>query len=245
MTYAVREIFDTLQGEGLRAGTRAIFVRLTGCNMWTGNPEHRSAGAGACALWCDTDFMPRRGTKKTAVEIANECEVLWPEQQGDTNRWIVLTGGEPYLQADDTLVNTLHDYGFKVAVETNGTVWPRLSVTSFDHVCVSPKLKADGSFPDLQVWKAHELKVVLPGIVDGVGWTDAMLQELATLGEWGQKFVQPMDPTDPKVVEVSHLRGGYFKPKQLEAALDRCLQWVKAHPDWRFGVQLHKVLNLP
>lgn len=245
MTYSIREVFDTFQGEGLRAGTRAVFIRFTGCNMWDGNPEHRDRGAGACARWCDTDFMPRRGQKMSAHEIANKVEELWPEQAGHPQRWVVLTGGEPLLQVDQELHHVLCDYGFKVAVETNGTVAPKTSLP-FDHLCVSPKLKADGSLPDLQIWKAHELKIVLPGAVDvGGGWRDWQLNEVATMGEWGAMFVQPMDPTAPDTVEISHLRGGYFKPDLLQAAVDQCLRWVREHPEWRLGVQLHKVLNLP
>lgn len=239
--YLIKTIFDTIQGEGTRAGTRAVFVRFGACNMWTGMPEDRSKGVGACALWCDTDF--RSCSKRmSALEIADECFKLWNEPG---EKWVVLSGGEPMLQVDEALLFELQDCGFKIAVETNGTVAvPHKLAIHLDWLCVSPKLLADGSMPDLQLKRGDELKVVLPGVVEGIGWTNDMLHELEKLGDWKNMLVQPLDPTDQRIVEVSHLRGGYSRSRELGSAVSQCINWVRENSKWRIGLQLHKVLNL-
>ena len=153
MTYSVKEIFYTLQGEGLRAGRPAVFCRFAGCNLWTGREEDR---AQAVCRFCDTDFVGTDGTLggkfATAQAIATVIAGLWPKGQG--NRYVVLTGGEPLLQVDTVLVDALHALEFEVAVETNGTL---PAPAGIDWICVSPKAGA----PWVQR-TGQELKLVFP-----------------------------------------------------------------------------------
>jgi 7-carboxy-7-deazaguanine synthase (Cx14CxxC type) len=153
MTYSVKEIFYTLQGEGLRAGRPAVFCRFTGCNLWTGREEDR---AKAVCPFCDTDFVGTDGTFGgkfvRADDLAEQVAALWPVGKG--HRYVVLTGGEPLLQVDSALVEALHAEGFEIAVESNGTVPAPLGI---DWICISPKAGAD--------WvqrSGHELKLVYP-----------------------------------------------------------------------------------
>lgn len=153
MTYSVKEIFYTLQGEGLRAGRPAVFCRFAGCNLWTGREEDRST---AICQFCDTDFVGTDGTlggKFTdAASLADQIAALWPA--GHRHRYVVLTGGEPLLQVDDALIKALHDKDFEIAVETNGTLQAPAGI---DWICVSPKAGA----PWVQR-EGHELKLVYP-----------------------------------------------------------------------------------
>lgn len=245
MSYAVKSIFDTIQGEGGRAGTRAVFVRFAGCNLWDGHPEHRARGQGACARWCDTDFF--RGQKMTAEEIEARASTLWP--LGPEARWLVLTGGEPLLQVDEALVDYLHAAGWHIAVETNGTQAPAWA-TKIDWLTVSPKLGGE-----IVLRQGHELKVVLPGAIGGEpGWGDEALLALAAQGFYSTKFVQPMDPPLSTSVEDTLLHpriGGapghlaVTAADQHQANLARCLEFVRANPTWRLGAQLHKHWHLP
>jgi len=135
MTYAVKECFLTLQGEGVQAGSRAVFLRFAGCNLWSGREQDR---ASAQCNFCDTDFVGTDGEgggKFTSAEaLANHVEALWGE--GRDGRLVVITGGEPMLQLDERLVDALRERGFRVAVETNGTL---PAVAGLDWICVSPK----------------------------------------------------------------------------------------------------------
>lgn len=153
MTYSVKEIFYTLQGEGLRAGRPAVFCRFSGCNLWTGREADR---AKAVCQFCDTDFVGTDGTlggKFTSPEdLARTIAAQWPSKQG--HRYVVLTGGEPLLQVDTTLIDALHAEGFEIAVETNGSVE---APKGLDWICVSPKAGA----PWVQT-RGHELKLVYP-----------------------------------------------------------------------------------
>jgi 7-carboxy-7-deazaguanine synthase len=154
--YAVKETFYTLQGEGLNAGRPAVFLRFSGCNLWSGRDEDRAKGAGGCARWCDTDFFGTngRGGGKFASpgDLASHVARMWGGGSG--RRFVVCTGGEPLLQLDEPLVTALHDERFEVAIETNGTLpVPR----GVDHVCVSPKVGGE-----LVVTRGHELKLVVP-----------------------------------------------------------------------------------
>ncbi len=153
MTYSVKEIFLTLQGEGLRAGRTAVFCRFAGCNLWTGREEDRSR---AICQFCDTDFVGTDGTLggkyPTAAQLADQIAALWPEGQGQ--RYVVLTGGEPLLQVDDGLIAALHQRQFEVAIETNGSL---PAPAGIDWICVSPKAGAD-----LVQRQGHELKLVYP-----------------------------------------------------------------------------------
>lgn len=234
--YVIREVFDTLQGEGLRAGTRAVFVRFTGCNLWDGRPEHRDRGKGACALWCDTDFAT--GNQMTATELLSRMDAAWPED-GEP-RWCVLTGGEPALQLDEDLLNALQNGGWKVAVETNGTV-ENEALQWCDWVCCSPKLGGG-----LVLERADELKVVLPGHVDPKkGWTEEDLVMLASVVKARYYIVNPMDPAGVPIA-TTHLLGNLpGAAPRFEGAMKTCLDFVRTHPNWRLGGQLHKLWHLP
>jgi len=154
MTYAVKEIYYTLQGEGAHAGRAAVFCRFAGCNLWTGREADR---ASAICTFCDTEFVgtdgPGGGKFATAQELAAAVDAAWPEGAGGTP-YVVCTGGEPLLQLDGAAVEALHEAGFEVAVETNGTQAPPAGL---DWTCVSPKAGAP-----LVLSRADELKLVYP-----------------------------------------------------------------------------------
>ncbi len=154
MSYAVKEIFLTLQGEGAHAGRAAVFCRFSGCNLWSGREEDR---ADAICRFCDTDFVGIDGTMggryASAAQLADAIATQW---QGDAHRYVVLTGGEPLLQLDDALVVALHARDFTIAIETNGTLEAPDGV---DWICVSPKAGAG-----LRIRKGHELKLVYPQV---------------------------------------------------------------------------------
>lgn len=156
MSYSVKEIYYTLQGEGVHAGRPAVFLRLTGCNLWSGREQDRHKGPGGCSAWCDTDFIgtdgPRGGRFETSAALAAAVRDAWPTTSG--RPFVVCTGGEPLLQLDDELVAALHGVGFEVAVETNGT---RVPPRRIDWICVSPKAASE-----LVVRSGHELKLVFP-----------------------------------------------------------------------------------
>ena len=135
MRYKIKELFYTLQGEGAQSGRPAVFCRFTGCNLWSGREEDRSE---AVCRFCDTDFRGtdgENGGRYSAQSLAEKARSLWPENAGG-KPYIVCTGGEPLLQLDEALTETLHRAGFEVAVETNGTMVPPPGI---DWVCVSPK----------------------------------------------------------------------------------------------------------
>ena len=153
MSYSVKEIFYTLQGEGLRAGRPAVFCRFAGCNLWSGREQDR---ASAICRFCDTDFVGTDGTLggkfAAAAELAERIAAQWPQGQGQ--RYVVLTGGEPLLQVDAALIDALHAQGFEIAVETNGSIEAPAGI---DWICVSPKAGAP-----LQQTSGQELKLVWP-----------------------------------------------------------------------------------
>ena len=176
MSYAVKEIFLTLQGEGAHAGRTAVFCRFSGCNLWSGRDDDR---ASAVCKFCDTDFVGTDGTLggryATADELADAIDGQWDGPPD--HRYTVLTGGEPLLQVDAALIDALHARGFEIAVETNGTVQPP---PGLDWVCVSPKAGA----PFL-LKAGNELKLVFPQ----PGIDPAVLETLP----FGHFWVQPMD----------------------------------------------------
>ena len=153
MSYAVKEIFLTLQGEGAHAGRAAVFCRFAGCNLWSGREMDRE---GAICRFCDTDFVGTDGTLggryASADKLADTIAAQW--RGANANRYTVLTGGEPLLQLDAPLISALHARGFAIGVETNGTIDPP---DGLDWICVSPKAGAD-----LVLRKGHELKLVYP-----------------------------------------------------------------------------------
>ncbi len=176
MSYNVKEIFYTLQGEGLRAGRPAVFCRFAGCNLWSGREEDRAT---AVCRFCDTEFVGTDGTLggkfADAQALAQTLASLWPA--AGPNRYVVLTGGEPLLQVDGALVDALHAEQFEVALETNGTLAVPAGI---DWICVSPKAGA----PWVQR-SGHELKLVFPQ-------PDLMPHSLPPLA-FEHFLIQPMD----------------------------------------------------
>ena len=177
MSYAVKEIFYTLQGEGAQAGRAAVFCRFSGCNLWTGRESDR---ASAVCKFCDTDFFGTDGEGggkfETARELADAVARVWPSHNGRGRKYVVCTGGEPLLQLDSELIDALHERGFEVAVETNGTVE---APEGLDWICVSPKAGAK-----LVQRAGDELKLVYPqqGIepqsVEGLAFRHFFLQPM-------------------------------------------------------------------
>lgn len=172
MSYAVKEIFLTLQGEGARAGRRAVFVRFSGCNLWSGREADRATAA--CAF-CDTDFVG--GSRYSLDALVSEVRELWGSAAAP---YVVLTGGEPMLQVDNSLVKALKDAGFEVAIETNGTLEVEPAI---DWVCVSPKAGTQ-----VVQRSGNELKLVYPQA--GADPDDF------TAWNFDNFFLQPMDGPD-------------------------------------------------
>ena len=156
MAYTVKELFYTLQGEGVHSGRPAVFLRFTGCNLWSGREADRNKGTGGCSKWCDTDFVgtdgPGGGKFKSAERLALAVADCWQAAAGD--RFVVCTGGEPLLQLDAALIEALKAHNFTIAIETNGTLE---APTGIDWVCVSPKEGAE-----IVLTKGDELKLVYP-----------------------------------------------------------------------------------
>ena len=177
MSYQVKEIFYTLQGEGANAGRPAVFCRFAGCNLWSGREQDR---ASAICQFCDTDFVGTDGTLggkfSNADALASQIEAQWPPTDKD-HRFVVMTGGEPLLQVDAELIAALHGRGFQIAVETNGTI---SAPAGIDWICVSPKAGAS--------WvqrEGQELKVVWPQ-------NSFDLAELEA-ASFTHRYLQPMD----------------------------------------------------
>lgn len=154
MSYAVKEIFLTLQGEGAHAGRVAVFCRFAGCNLWSGREEDRTD---AVCRFCDTDFVGIDGTLGGRyAEAADLADTIAAQWAGAADRYVVLTGGEPLLQVDAALIAALHERGFTIAIETNGTLD---APDGIDWICVSPKAGTS-----LRIRKGHELKLVYPQV---------------------------------------------------------------------------------
>lgn len=179
VSYAVKEIFLTLQGEGAHAGRASVFCRFAGCNLWSGREEDR---AEAACRFCDTDFVGMDGTLggryATADALADTIAAQWTG--GTDDRYVVLTGGEPLLQVDAALIAALHARGFAIAVETNGTI---AAPPGLDWICVSPKGNTE-----LAIRAGHELKLVYPQ-------PDAPPENFAGLA-FARFSLQPMDGPD-------------------------------------------------
>jgi 7-carboxy-7-deazaguanine synthase len=177
MSYQIKEIFYTLQGEGANAGTPAVFCRFSGCNLWSGREADRAT---AQCKFCDTDFVGTDGTLGgkylSAAELAQQIMSQWPVIDV-AHRFVVFTGGEPLLQIDEALIQAMHAIGFRIAVETNGTL---KAPAGIDWICVSPKAGTD--------WvqrEGHELKVVWP--------QSGLNLETLSQSKFDNKFLQPMD----------------------------------------------------
>ena len=179
MSYRVKEIYYTLQGEGANVGRPAVFCRFEGCNLWTGWQKNRKT---AICKFCDTDFLGINGKNagefKTAASLAGAITKLWPEQRSFSGaRFVVCTGGEPLLQLDGALIKALHKNGFEIAIETNGTLLPPKGI---DWTCVSPKAGAR-----MRLKKGDELKLVFPQ----KGADPKMFEDL----KFRHFYLQPMD----------------------------------------------------
>ena len=178
MSYAVKEIFYTLQGEGAHAGRPAVFCRFAGCNLWSGREADREA---AVCTFCDTDFIgtdgPGGGKFATAEALAAAVSAAWPAGAVGGVPYVVCTGGEPLLQLDDAAVRSLHAAGFEVAVETNGT---QAAPAGLDWLCVSPKADAP-----LRLTSGDELKLVFPQ----AGVDPERFRHLG----FRHRYLQPMD----------------------------------------------------
>ena len=177
MTYSIKEIFYTLQGEGAHAGRPAVFCRFAGCNLWTGRESDR---ADAVCQFCDTDFVGTDGEGggkfSTPEALAQTINALWPASY-PASKYVVFTGGEPLLQLDRPLIDAMHAVGFEIAIETNGTLPVPEGV---DWICVSPKMGST-----LVVQQGNEIKVVIPQKDQDL----AAYEGLA----FDNFFVQPMD----------------------------------------------------
>ncbi len=179
MSYAVKEMFYTLQGEGANTGRPAVFCRFAGCNLWSGREEDR---AHAICQFCDTDFVgvdgPGGGKFSSAQTLAAAVAATWPHAPMPTvRRLVVCTGGEPLLQLDEPLIAELHSQGFQIALETNGTL---PAPTTIDWICVSPKAGTQ-----LAVEAGHELKLIFP--------QPGAEPERFTALNFQHFFLQPMD----------------------------------------------------
>lgn len=191
MTYTVKEIFYTLQGEGAQTGRAAVFCRFSGCNLWSGREEDR---ARAVCQFCDTDFFgvgPDGGKFASAQALADAVDRSW---RGQERKYVVCTGGEPLLQLDEAAITALHDRGFEVAVETNGT---QPAPRSLDWICVSPKAGA----PLVQT-SGSELKLVFP--------QDKAMPDAFESLAFDHFFLQPMDGPETAL--------------NTERAIEYCLQ---------------------
>jgi 7-carboxy-7-deazaguanine synthase (Cx14CxxC type) len=227
VTYSVKEIYYTLQGEGAQTGRAAVFCRFAGCNLWSGKEEDR---ASAVCKFCDTEFVgtdgPGGGKFETAQSLAQAVADCWPPSSPETprpetprpetsrpasSRLVVCTGGEPLLQVDPALITAFHDEGFEVAVETNGT---QPAPAGLDWICVSPKADAQ-----LVMTRGNELKLVYPQ-------ADALPPAFEHLG-FDHFFLQPMD--------------GANLADNTRLAIAYC----KQNPRWRLSLQTHKLLGIP
>ena len=179
MSYSVKEIYLTIQGEGFHTGKHAVFCRFSGCNLWTGLEKDRKK---AICNFCDTDFVGTDGINGSkypnAEQLANEIDKVWDKDINE--KFVVFTGGEPLLQLDKPLVNLLHKKKFKVAIETNGTILPPENI---DWICVSPKQGAD-----FNLKYGNELKLVYPQ----KGLEPKNFKHL----DFDHFFLQPMDGKD-------------------------------------------------
>ena len=195
MTYAVKETFLTLQGEGVQSGSRAVFLRFAGCNLWSGREADRAT---AICNFCDTDFVgtdgPGGGKFATPAELAAHVAAIWGEGE---ERLVVVTGGEPMLQLDEALVDAMHAEGFRIAAESNGTL---AAVAGLDWLCVSPKAGSE-----VVQRSGDELKLVWPQ--PGI--------DPAELEQWDFKnfLVQPMDCAEREAAVAAAIALAMTRPR--------------------------------
>jgi len=230
-TYRVKNVFRTVQGEGFWAGRPAVFVRLVGCNMWSGYEEDRERDAdrsGAdCPLWCDTDF-----TKEGSDDLTAEGLVRKMRKEGGEIEFCVLTGGEPFLQADAVLIERLHEAGYQVSIETNGTVpieqafWSdeEEEVLPPDWITCSPKLPEG----QLELERFDELKLIVP---------DYRPSDYESFAERGT--VHEVNGEERRVLQVQPEDG-----PRLEEAKRLAVKIATENPEWQVSVQAHKMLGI-
>jgi len=217
MTYSVKEIYYTLQGEGAQTGRAAVFLRFSGCNLWSGLEKDR--GEADCKF-CDTDFVGSDGIGggkfESARDLADAIEASWRSTSaGPQQRYVVFTGGEPLLQLDENLIAALHQNGCEVAIETNGTIKVPAGI---DWVCVSPKAGAE-----LIVLQANELKLVIPQF--GHDPLEKLLARFEKM-DYRNRFLQPMD--GPDLISNTELAVGLCQKRPL----------------WRLSLQSHKLIGI-
>lgn len=215
--YHVKEMFYSLQGEGAQTGRPAIFVRFTGCNLWSGKPEHRAT---AVCQFCDTDFVGTDGLNgakfKTAQALTDSVKALWPEA-ASVQPYVICTGGEPALQIDDALIEAFHNAQFEIAIETNGTLpLPQ----GIDWICVSPKGKGA-----VVVTQCDELKLVYR--------QDDCLPESCGHIQATYRYLSPMNPFESDRIIPTDV-------SSTQATVAYCL----ANPEWRLTLQSHKIINI-
>ena len=220
--YRVKEAFYTLQGEGAQAGRAAVFCRFSKCNLWNGREADR---AQAVCNFCDTDFIGTDGQNggrfATAEALAAHLRALWPGnmQAPGVRPYVVCTGGEPLLQLDEALIAALHQQGFEVGVETNGTL---PAPAGLDWLCVSPKADAP-----VVITECDELKLVYP---QPLAMPERFLGIRAR-----HYFLSPMASPRPPLVGEDPT-----KLANMRAATAYCL----AHPQWRLTLQMHKIIGI-
>jgi 7-carboxy-7-deazaguanine synthase len=214
MTYSVKEMYYTLQGEGAQTGRPAVFLRFAGCNLWTGREKDRYR---AICKFCDTQFVGTDGVGggkfSSPDELASAAIAFWPKGQSVSGKpYVVCTGGEPLLQLDSPAILALQARGFEVAVETNGTIE---APPELDWICVSPKAGAK-----LAQVRGDELKLVYPQVEP-----EAHPSQFITL-DFQNRFLQPLDDE--------------HQDRNTRAAIDYCL----GNPDWKLSLQTHKIIGL-
>ena len=181
MKYSIKEIYYTIQGEGYHTGRPAVFIRFSGCNLWTGHEKDRS---GAICDWCDTDFVGTNGINGGKFSVKEIINIINSQWKGNvlSDPYVVCTGGEPLLQMDEALIKAIREEGFEIGLETNGTMIPPDGI---DWICVSPKANAD-----LILKNGNELKVVYPQC----GMNPRVHEKL----KFDHFYIQPMDGINQK-----------------------------------------------
>jgi len=222
LTYSVKEMFYTLQGEGAHTGRPAVFCRFTGCNLWSGREADRAT---SICTFCDTDFIGTDGVGggkfATATELAEAIAACWPRQSDPAidsgRRYVVFTGGEPALQLTEALIEALHQRDFECAVESNGT---RPLPENLDWVCISPKGRSE-----VIIDHCNELKLVYPQ-------PDAPPERFAHISA-DLRYLSPMNPFAADTLYPA-------QESSTQAAIDYCMD----HPQWRLTLQSHKIINI-